>query len=470
MGNPYINKQIWTSIEIVTSYQFDKPFHLYLKDVFRNNKNWGSKDRRNYKNNCYLFLKEFGEFQKFLTSKFESFSQLKELKYTQLIANFNYFLHSSNTNRDELQEIQNQSVEWFKEILSGSIKWNAYEDFANDKTSPINYQKSAESSMDVGIKTAFELNEVNTLNKSLTNKESKTLTPHLSNKIDIQSINKWFKKEAPVFYLDKISGESIEFEPNYPINERVERGDGIIQDQSSTLSIAYLMDWLFLNDFLSIENENRISKIRILLDNYCEDFSVWDCCSGAGGKSIAWTILLNRYSNSSKDLDNHLLCTDIRPQILENLQNRFAVLGIKNPFTYPLDLGKVDFNNLVMDESIFSKFKDAQVVIADLPCSGSGTWRRTPEERLRFEEIESYSDRQYRIIENILRHKNSVDKTYYIYYLTCSVFEQENEGNVQNILKEYPQVECVFENYFGGYEKNADYIYGAFLKVKTTAL
>ena len=110
MGNPYINKQIWTSIEIVTSYQFDKPFHLYLKDVFRNNKNWGSKDRRNYKNNCYLFLKEFGEFQKFLTSKFESFSQLKELKYTQFIANFNYFLHSSNTNRDELQEIQNQSV------------------------------------------------------------------------------------------------------------------------------------------------------------------------------------------------------------------------------------------------------------------------------------------------------------------------------------------------------------------------
>ncbi len=467
MENPYLNRQIWTSIEIVTSYQFDKPFHLYLKDVFRNNKNWGSKDRRNYKNNCYLFLKEFGAYNQFLALKFEYFAQLNELDFSKCIFKLNHYIHSANLTLNELTELQNQSVEWFKEILSGSIMWSAYEDFVCDKISPKKTQPIAKSSTE-DINKAFELVDENAFNKTLTNGELKTITPCLSRKIDAQSINTWFKREAPVFYLDKFTGKSIEYEPNYPISERVDRGDGIIQDQSSTLSIAYLLDWLFLNEFLNIENENRISKMRIQIDNHFEDFSVWDCCSGAGGKSIAWNILLNSRSNSTRNLEQHLICTDIRPQILENLQKRFLLLNLKNPLTYSLDLGKVDFDKHELNESVFSKLLEAQLVIADLPCSGSGTWRRTPEERLKFQEVDSFARRQYRIIENILKLKNSIHKTYFIYYLTCSVFEQENEGNIQNILKEYPYAECVFENYFGGNEKNADYIYGALLKINCT--
>jgi hypothetical protein len=48
----FLKKQIDQALLIVAKYQGNLPFHLYIKEIFRNNKNWGSKDRKNYRNIC----------------------------------------------------------------------------------------------------------------------------------------------------------------------------------------------------------------------------------------------------------------------------------------------------------------------------------------------------------------------------------------------------------------------------------
>ncbi len=485
MENPYLNKQIWTSLEIVADYSFDKPFHLYLKEVFRKNKNWGSKDRRNYKNNCYLILKEFGAFKEFIISSVPSLSNSSQQNFPDFLIDFKNFIHfvTSKSENAHVTEYSNSSdfqtensnnslseksnafkpkseteeynrikliiCEWFKELQAGRITWNAYAEYQIQDLDSNN--------------SFFQISNHPKLRTKIDSQKTATLSP----KIDINFIDQWFKKEASVFFLDKSTAESIEFEPNYPINERVERGEGIIQDRSSTLSIQYLVNWLTENSILTSEQQQQQDNLVFSVNEQSEPFLGWDCCSGAGGKSIAWHILLSKnFAVSTTKLNYNWICSDVRPQILDNLQKRFLQLGIKDPTTFTLDLGKSKLESTAIDTSAFGNLTNAQLIIADLPCSGSGTWRRTPEERLRFSDIEIYSQRQYQIIENIIRLKKESTKRYFIYYLTCSVFTQENEENIDKILLNYPNTCCLFQTYFGGNEENADYIFGALFEIK----
>jgi hypothetical protein len=43
----------------VSKYQGVEPFHLYLKGIFQQNKNWGSNDRKNYRRICYTYWRYF---------------------------------------------------------------------------------------------------------------------------------------------------------------------------------------------------------------------------------------------------------------------------------------------------------------------------------------------------------------------------------------------------------------------------
>src|SRR4030095_4940230 len=89
-----------------------------------------------------------------------------------------------------------------------------------------------------------------------------------------------------------------------------------------------------------------------------DKLSIWDCCAGSGGKSIM-----------IHDIDPkiELTVSDIRETILINLKKRFENAGIKNFKSKISDLTNTD-----TQPSTF----DFQLIIADVPCSGSGTWSR----------------------------------------------------------------------------------------------
>ncbi len=168
----------------------------------------------------------------------------------------------------------------------------------------------------------------------------------------------------------------------------------------------------------------------------------WDCCAASGGKSL----MLH-----DQQPDIKLLVSDNRESILENLQHRFALAGIRGYQRKVLDL--TQNNNQVLHDYEFDG------IILDAPCSGSGTWGRTPEMIAQFAEykIKFYSDLQFKIAANVIPYLK-VDKP--LIYITCSVFKEENEEQVAKLCKEF-DLEIESEKLIKGYNKKADTLYVA---------
>ena len=94
-----------------------------------------------------------------------------------------------------------------------------------------------------------------------------------------------------------------------------------------------------------------------------EQLAVWDCCAASGGKSILLMDLLDRKID--------LTVSDIRASILANLQQRFKSAGISSYGSFVADMNS---------DATKPPRSDFDLIICDAPCSGSGTWSRTPEQ------------------------------------------------------------------------------------------
>jgi 16S rRNA (cytosine967-C5)-methyltransferase len=187
--------------------------------------------------------------------------------------------------------------------------------------------------------------------------------------------------------------------------------------------------------------------------------SVWDCCAASGGKSIL-----------VKDLvpSARLTVSDIRPSILHNLEKRFAEAAIRYERSFVADLfrpaqvpGAGDGLEAPGGTGASGAYGLFDLVMADVPCSGSGTWSRTPEQLYFFreEEIERYAGRQRGLLEHVLP---AVRPGGYLLLITCSVFKEENEDNVA--LLEKQGCRLVRKAVFSGYDNRADTLFGALLQ------
>lgn len=171
-------------------------------------------------------------------------------------------------------------------------------------------------------------------------------------------------------------------------------------------------------------------------------FKVWDCCAASGGKSI---LAIDALGNID------LTVSDVRQSIIHNLRKRFDGAGISRYRTLIADLTKpiIELNGAKFD-----------LIICDAPCSGSGTWGRTPENLLHFkkESIHQYSQLQKKIVTNSMNH---LAPNGYFLYITCSVFNAENEEIVSFIQKKIPYLSLLSKSLLAGYEKRTDTMYAA---------
>ncbi len=172
---------------------------------------------------------------------------------------------------------------------------------------------------------------------------------------------------------------------------------------------------------------------------------VWDCCAASGGKSILLTDLLSPQIIQ-------LTATDVRSTILYNLQQRFHRAGIKHYTHYVKDLA------LSPSEDV-NRF---DIILADVPCSGSGTWGRTPEQLAFFDAktIPNFQQLQRRIVEHALP---ALKAGGLLIYSTCSVFEAENEAQV-NWMQEALGINLLQQQYVTGYSLQADSLFVALLQ------
>src|SRR5258706_7089975 len=171
---------------------------------------------------------------------------------------------------------------------------------------------------------------------------------------------------------------------------------------------------------------------------------VWDCCAGSGGKSI---LLNDLYPGVD------LTVSDIRESILVNLKKRFKEAGITKYKSTVTDLTGSDFKSWV------SGF---DLIIADVPCTGSGTWSRTPEQLYYFmeEKMEEYASLQKKIASNVIPHLQPGGS---LLYITCSVFKKENE-NIVEFIKQNFHLQLIKIEVLKGYDKKADTMFAALLK------
>jgi len=168
----------------------------------------------------------------------------------------------------------------------------------------------------------------------------------------------------------------------------------------------------------------------------------WDCCAASGGK----TLLLH-----SLEPVIELLVSDLRESVLLNLDERLRSAGIKKYHKKELDLLKN--NDQVLHHYQFDG------IILDAPCTGSGTWGRTPEMLTFFEErkIDQFASIQKGIAQNIVKYLKQGKP---LIYITCSAFAAENEAVVQHMVDTLP-LELEEMELIKGFENNADTMFVA---------
>jgi 16S rRNA (cytosine967-C5)-methyltransferase len=168
----------------------------------------------------------------------------------------------------------------------------------------------------------------------------------------------------------------------------------------------------------------------------------WDCCAASGGKSLLLHALEPKVE---------LLVSDVRENSLNNLDERFLEAGLKNYQKKVLDLLQ---NN---DPDLHHYEFDG--IILDAPCSGAGTWGRTPEMLYYFEthKIEYFSKLQKSIAANVIKYLKPGKP---LIYITCSAFAQENEAVVSWMLENLP-LELEAMELIKGYTQKADTMFVA---------
>jgi len=141
--------------------------------------------------------------------------------------------------------------------------------------------------------------------------------------------------------------------------------------------------------------------------------SVLDACAAPGGKTL---ILAER------NPDAQIVACESSPQRLDKLRERLAGLGDR------VECRLADASALT-DESAYD------VVLADVPCSGTGTLGRNPEirHRLRLEGLSHQAERQRSILTTALRTVRPGGR---VVYSTCSLEPEENENVVAAVLAE----------------------------------
>ncbi|MGO1242998.1 MAG: RsmB/NOP family class I SAM-dependent RNA methyltransferase [Sphingobacterium sp.] len=174
--------------------------------------------------------------------------------------------------------------------------------------------------------------------------------------------------------------------------------------------------------------------------------SWWDACAASGGKSL---LLLDKQPRVK------LLVSDLRLSVLRNLDERFQKAGVQVNYRKKVIDLTANFAHVLQDESFDG-------VILDAPCTGSGTWGRTPEMIQQFsqESIAEFARLQKKIASNVVSYVKPGGQ---LIYITCSVFAKENEEVSKYIQEHYG---LIYEDggLIPGYHRGSDSMYSIRLR------
>jgi 16S rRNA (cytosine967-C5)-methyltransferase len=395
MNNKYSLAHLSTAEQIIAHYEGLEPFPFFIKAFFRDNKKFGSRDRKEISGFCYSY--------------FRLGKVLADLPIRERVL-IGYFLCTNGQN-DLLEETKPEWKTAFDFTLNEKISFlqKFYPDFSIPAIFP--FSKNLDSELEIN---AFIL--------------SHFIQPDLFLRL---------RPGKTGGVVKKLDAAGISFMPMGEFE--------LALPNTTKLDLLGEPDKAFVIQDISSQETGTFFPLQADLP---EKPSVWDACAGSGGKSI---MAADRFPGAS------IFVTDVRETILYNLRKRLDTAGISKYKTLLLDLSVMHTRNSASDS--FFPAQGFDFIIADVPCSGSGTWGRNPWEMAVFPESElmHYQQLQQNILRQVIPRIKSGG---YLLYITCSVYQQENEGAVDFILSN-STLTLLKKGLIKGYEHKGDTMFSA---------
>ena len=148
---------------------------------------------------------------------------------------------------------------------------------------------------------------------------------------------------------------------------------------------------------------------------------VLDYCAGGGGKVLAM----------AARMPGHYVAHDAAPQRMRDLPERARRAGAR----------------ITIKDRAGLSGQRYDLVLLDVPCSGSGTWRRQPDAKwsLTPERLQQLTALQADILDRALAHTAPGGT---IAYMTCSLLEAENRGQIDAFLGRHGDWQLAGERLF----------------------
>lgn len=162
---------------------------------------------------------------------------------------------------------------------------------------------------------------------------------------------------------------------------------------------------------------------------------VLDACAGSGGKSLAIASALGNVGS--------VLACDVHAARIEALRLRARRARASNLQALPTPPE-------VWTETIAAFAAKADRILLDVPCTGTGSWRRRPEARwdLQPTDLDGLLAMQRELLDRAI---TALQPGARVVYATCSLWRTENEGQVEAALQRHPGIERVrLAEVFGG--------------------
>jgi 16S rRNA (cytosine967-C5)-methyltransferase len=251
--------------------------------------------------------------------------------------------------------------------------------------------------------------------------------------------------KQPPFFIRVRPGNKSKFKRL--LSEKKLSGQWVNENAICIESTGRLPDDIFPDKDYVIQDISSQKTFDIIDDLQIPVKTIWDVCAGSGGK----TLMAADFFPTAK-----IYASDIREEILDELQRRAIIAGIKQVKLFCTDL-EHPMSSAVVRSNLPATGVD--LIIADVPCTGSGTWARSPEwlHEMDTETILSYQKRQIAIVEKLSQH---LKKGGYLLYVTCSVYQQENTA-VINFLETNSSLKLVGTKMLSGDSQGGDHLFSA---------
>jgi 16S rRNA (cytosine967-C5)-methyltransferase len=415
-----LEARVKSTIDLLDIFFASKaPFDIVMSKYFKNNKWIGSNDRRAIAEFSYEIFRNF-EKLKFITQKITN--------------NFGRFFVLAHMKLD--RKFSEKQIE---EIFSGRKyapeKLSEFErKFLNRDLGdlPDYVQLNYPEWLDPYLRRVFDKEHLADEMKALNGKAS----------VDLRVNSLIATKNQAKELLKEFKIEDTEYSENglRILNGRISRSHPAIRD-----------------GIVEIQDEG--SQLIAELCGVRPGDTVVDYCAGAGGKTLA----LAAYMENK----GRIFAMDKYPERLENAKKRFRRANVNNVFCQ-------EINNKWMKRHKES----ADVVLIDVPCSGTGTWRRNPDMRAKF--CENDLKELLEVQAEILRTaQNLVKPGGRLIYSTCSILKEEDEDQIEKFLKEFNDFELQkveLKNYSGDFlrltpfRNNTDGFFAAAMRKKAVCI